>query len=213
MNTGVTPYCRAVASSLPVISAPPSPAKARTCVPGRRRQAATAIGSPAPIAPTTEARNIWPGFISKYRCTKVAKLPASEVTVASSVRCLLISAMTAEKLTPSLVAAHSAFVTRLWTACSPSTQAFRFDALAGAPRASRARTTAAGSHAMPRSGRQTRPTSFGSGQTCTRGSCGSGAAGKVKPCEIVPVMRSPNAISRSDFLISDSVSAWTRLAM
>ena len=57
---GLAPYCIAVAISLPVINAPPSPTKATTCVLGRRNAAATAIGMPEPIAPTTEARNTWP---------------------------------------------------------------------------------------------------------------------------------------------------------
>src|SRR5271163_1939901 len=47
---GLTPYWRAVAISLPVIKAPPSPTKATTCVPGRRNAAATAIGIPEPMA-------------------------------------------------------------------------------------------------------------------------------------------------------------------
>ena len=51
---GLAPYWQAVAISLPIINAPPSPTKATTCVPGRRNAAATAIGMPEPIAPTTE---------------------------------------------------------------------------------------------------------------------------------------------------------------
>ena len=52
----------AVAISLPLISAPPSPQKPMACLPGRRMAAATAIGTPAPIAPTTEERKFWPGL-------------------------------------------------------------------------------------------------------------------------------------------------------
>ena len=59
---GLPPYCSAVAISLPIISAPPSPMNATTCVPGRRNAAATAIGMPEPIAPTTDDRNTCPGL-------------------------------------------------------------------------------------------------------------------------------------------------------
>ena len=59
---GVPPYWQAVAISLPIISAPPSPTNATTCVPGRRSAAATAIGMPEPIAPTTDDRKTCPGW-------------------------------------------------------------------------------------------------------------------------------------------------------
>ena len=59
---GVPPYCAAVAISLPAINAPPSPMNATTCLPGRRSVAATAIGMPEPIAPTTDDRKICPGL-------------------------------------------------------------------------------------------------------------------------------------------------------
>ena len=42
IRIGLAPYCRAVAISLPVIKAPPSPTNATTCVFGRRNAAATA---------------------------------------------------------------------------------------------------------------------------------------------------------------------------
>ena len=62
ITIGLPPYWQAVAISLPIISAPPSPMKATTCLPGRRRVPATAIGMPDPIAPTTEDKNSWPGL-------------------------------------------------------------------------------------------------------------------------------------------------------
>ena len=62
IRIGLPPYCIAVAISLPIISAPPSPTNATTCLPGRRNVAATAIGMPEPIAPTIDDRNSWPGL-------------------------------------------------------------------------------------------------------------------------------------------------------
>jgi len=62
ITIGLPPYWQAVAISLPIISAPPSPMNATTCLPGRRSVAATAIGIPEPIAPTTDDRNSWPGL-------------------------------------------------------------------------------------------------------------------------------------------------------
>ena len=60
MTELTAPYWQAVAISFPIIKAPPSPRNATTCVPGRRKAAATAIGIPDPIAPTTDDRKIWP---------------------------------------------------------------------------------------------------------------------------------------------------------
>ena len=60
IRIGAAPYWQAVAISLPIIKAPPSPRNATICVPGRRKAAATAIGMPDPIAPTTDDRKICP---------------------------------------------------------------------------------------------------------------------------------------------------------
>ena len=206
---GAAPYWQAVASSLPIISAPPSPMKATTCVPGRRIAAATAIGMPEPIAPTTDARNTCPCRKPIWRCRKVAKLPASEVTVASGARCLPISATTAEKFTPSSRGSQGRSSRRRWVLCSPSIQPRRRAPSAGAGRESSAFTTSCGLAAMPSAGRQTRPISFGSGQMWTSGNCGSGAVGKVYDWLTLSVSRSPSAIIRSERFISSSSSFGT----
>ena len=56
----ILPKHRGKGIATAVVKAPPSPRNATTCVPGRRNAAATAIGIPEPIAPTTDDRNTWP---------------------------------------------------------------------------------------------------------------------------------------------------------
>ncbi len=102
---------------------------------------------------------------------KEANVPASDVTTESGARCAFTPQTTAAKLTPSPAGSQTGRRISRPISFRPLTQARRV----GDGRASRISTMAAGPQAIGRSARQTRPSSSGSGQTWTNGSCGSGA--------------------------------------
>ena len=176
---GLAPYCRRWRSRCPSSSAPPSPRNATTCVPGRRKRRGDRHRHAR--AHRADHRR------QKHLALAEADIAVHEAAEIAGVgrhrrvgREVLVD-LADDRREIDAVACRLPFLRQQLAVdrVQPGDPAAALRGIGGAPRCSSALMTSCGLAGMPRSGRQTRPTSLASGQTWTNGSCGCGAVGKL----------------------------------